>query len=131
MAAAEDAVSMHDVAEGAESREKQFTTGDDIETEAASSAGIKKKKKKKKKKIKKASGDDSTQVADVFVYDDRGTFSVTQDTVSGRCVVASRDLVPGELVLAEAPFAKVTFTANMLAYQLEALILNDQAETAR
>ncbi|CAM9457536.1 unnamed protein product [Pylaiella littoralis] len=76
--------------------------GGDTETSAAS-----KKKKNKRKNKKRAS---NSHVPDVVIYptiSKLGTFKVTQRPVSGRCVVASRDLEAGELVIHEPPFAKV------------------------
>eukprot|EP00903_Cladosiphon_okamuranus_P008244 g7936.t1 len=78
---------------------------------AAPAAGKKKKanKKKKKKKTPQDCNSNKTQHAPT-IYAGLGgfdTFKITQDAVSGRCVVASRDLEAGELVLHEPPFAKV------------------------
>ncbi|CAM9395772.1 unnamed protein product [Ectocarpus fasciculatus] len=67
-------------------------------------------KKKKKKKKKKKSQQQNNQLAEVQLYEmitDLDTFKVTEDSVSGRCVIASRDLKAGELVLREPPFVKV------------------------
>lgn len=67
-------------------------------------------KKKKKKKKKKNAGGSSPPLAQVFTYCERETFRVTHDAVAGRCVVAAKDLKPGELVFDEPPFAKVMRT---------------------
>ncbi|CAM9294139.1 unnamed protein product [Scytosiphon promiscuus] len=70
----------------------------------------KKKRKKKKKKAQTSQTPSINQLGEVHIYadiKDLHTFQVTQDALSGRCVVASRDLDAGELVLHESPFAKV------------------------
>lgn len=81
------------------------------DSEAEETSKKNNKRKKKKKKNKKKTVGSISQLADVQIYGgvkDLGTFQVTQDAVSGRCVVAARDLQAGELVLHEPPFAKVS-----------------------
>lgn len=77
--------------------------------EAAAAVDKKKKVKKKKKKKKKTPQSKKQQHAPTIYASLVGldTFKITQDAVSGRCVVASRDLEAGEVVLHEPPFAKV------------------------
>lgn len=84
----------------------------DISTTVARQKNKKKKKEKKKKKKKGVDGavlssSSSQQLPDVCLYTQLDTFRVTKDAIAGRCVVASRDLAEGELVLDEPPFAKV------------------------
>lgn len=94
-------------------REEEHAGSD---TEAAAVGGKKKKAKKKKKK-KKGSQHRTQQQHAPTIYANLGdldTFKITTDAVSGRCVVASRDLEAGELVLHEPPFAKVGYVAEFL-----------------
>ncbi|CBN74163.1 conserved unknown protein [Ectocarpus siliculosus] len=87
----------------AAAQDQELVAGSDAGTVAPS-------KKKKKKKKKKKSPQQNNQLAQVQVYEtikDLDTFKVTEDSVSGRCVIASRDLKAGELVLREPPFVKV------------------------
>ena len=87
-------------------REEEHS-GSDVE---ATRVGEKKKKAKKKKKKKKKPQDSSQQhPPTVYAHlGDLDTFKITHHPVSGRCVVASRDLEAGDLVLHEPPFAKVS-----------------------
>lgn len=86
--------------------------GSEKEAPSSTLTGGKKKKKKKKNKDKK-----KKLLEDVFIYKDRDAFKVLQDAVSGRCVVAARDLGPGELVLDEPPFAKVCSSQDVKGCQ--------------
>lgn len=84
----------------------------DQELVADSDAGTAAPSKKKKKKKKKKSPQQNNQLMEVQLYEtikDLDTFKVTEDSVSGRCMIASRDLKAGELVLREPPFVKVPF----------------------
>lgn len=82
-----------------------------------------KTKRKKKKKEGPASASQCRQSsAEVCLYTGVDTFKVTTNPAVGRCVVASRDLSEGELVLDEQPFAKVcphscVFSAMLSASQ--------------
>ncbi|CAM9909254.1 unnamed protein product [Ectocarpus sp. 12 AP-2014] len=85
-------------------------TAQDQELVAGSDVAMAAPSKKKKKKKKKKSPQQNNQLAEVQLYEtikDLDTFKVTEDSVSGRCVIASRDLNAGELVLREPPFVKV------------------------
>ena len=90
-------------------QEQEQPGASDQETNASTySAAASKKKKKRKKKKGGVGGGSSPQAASTCTYgDQRDTFRLKQDAVAGRCVVASRNLEAGELVLEEPPVAKV------------------------
>lgn len=81
-------------------------------------------KKKKKKKKKRAQQQQSS--AQVCIYTTLDTFNVTTTPGVGRCIVASRDLQEGELVLSEPPFAKVPVAfSSFSCFVLEVIALFD------
>lgn len=89
-------------------QEQEQLGASDQETNPGTSSAASKKKKKRKKKKGGGGGGGSPQAAGASTYGDhRDTFRIEQDAVAGRCVVASRNLQAGELVVEEHPFAKV------------------------
>lgn len=90
--------------------QKPESNGRESKPGTSSAASKKKKKKKKKGGVGGGGGIGSPQAAAGACrtyYGKADTFLIKQDAVAGRCVVAKRDLQPGELVSDEPPFAKV------------------------
>eukprot|EP00904_Undaria_pinnatifida_P001821 jgi/Undpi1/1163/HiC_scaffold_10.g04625.m1 len=90
--------------------QKPESNGQESKPGTSSAASKKKKKKKKKGGGGGGGGIGSPQAAAGACrtyYRKADTFLIKQDAVAGRCVVAKRDLQPGELVSDEPPFAKV------------------------
>ena len=89
-------------------QEQEQPGASDQETSRSTSSGASKKKKKRKKKKGGGGGGGSSNTAGACTYGVQcDTFLLKQDAVAGRCVVASRNLEAGELVVEEPPFAKV------------------------
>lgn len=89
-------------------QEEQPGASDQDTNPSTSSAASKKKKKRKKKKGGGGEGGGGSGIGDGSPQAaGASTFRMQQDAVAGRCVVASRSLQPGGLVLEEPPFAKV------------------------
>lgn len=82
--------------------------GDEERATGSNTTGSSSKKKKKKKK-RASSG--------VIVYKNLvgSPFKATESATVGRCVVATKDLEAGEMILYEPPFAKVNsrFSCNI------------------
>lgn len=94
-------------------QDDETTEGPAAAADTLNAEGNKKKKKKKKKRTNPS--------AQVCMYSMLKTFNVTTSPGVGRCVVASRDLTEGELVLDEPPFAKVSVICSADVFVAEGI----------